>query len=361
MVSAEAQMLANASAEFSCFENVSGDSIDESVWSVEQPEGSFDTVANGYAIAAVMILYLLVGFPWNSLVLAIILKRRLFTQPAVMLLLNLFVSNFLIYIFVMPSNIVTGIAGEYVFGRSDRVRCRVCQTGVAIVLFPLVSMHTLSLMAVDRWVYLKKPLTYSLLVTPRRMLAAIAGIWVLSVVLVLPPLFGFGEIRFSRSVATCIILFDGATRTAPNYVYILVLIAEGAVPFLVLCVMYVWIIYITRRFLMENLHKTLGTGGGHHLEGRSDILKDYSRSQLYLAQTFTAIFTSSVITWLPLVPLVILVAALGPGGVPAVVYSIAYLVYMSSTVIHPVLQASLTHEIRVTIKDAFVRLWKKLT
>lgn len=345
--------------EFSCFQNVSSNSVHESEWDVDQPGDPFDTVGNGYAVAAIMTLYLVIGLPWNSLVVAIILRKCLFMQPTLMLMLNLALSNFLIYIFVLPPNIVTGVTSEYVFGGSDRMRCRVCQTGIATALYPLVSTHTLSLIAVDRFIYLKKPLTYKFLVTPRRTLAAIMGIWVLSVVFALPPLFGFGQIRFSHSVANCVVFFGGRTRIAPSYFYVLVLIVEGALPFLVLCVMYVWILYITRKFLMENLHKALAAGGGHHLESRPDVLKEYSRNQLYLAQIFSIIFTSSIITWLPLIPLVIAVAVLESGGVPTVVYSISYLVYMSSTVIHPILQACLTHEIRVTIKDAFAKLCRR--
>lgn len=351
----------NVSAEFSCLQKVSGDSVCQSVWSVYQPYDPFDTVAIGYAISAVMILYLLVGLPWNSLVVGIIIKKRLFTQPAVMLILNLAIANFLVYIFVMPFNIVTGIAGEYVFGSSDRVRCRVCQLGVAIVLFALVLTHTLCLMAIDRFIYLKKPLKYCSLVTPRRMLAAIVGVWVLCIVLAVPPLFGFGQIQFSHTVATCIVIFTGATSIAPNYLYVLVLIAEGTVPFVIIFVMYIWILYIIRKFLMDNLRKTLGANGGHHLESRLDILKRHSRSQLHLVQVFSAIFTSNIITWLPLIPLAISAAVLGPGGVPTLVYSLVYLVFMSSTVIHPVLQTYLTREIRVTIKDTFTKLCKAFT
>ena len=350
----------SVSVEFSCFQNVSGDSVHESEWDVDQPDDSFDTVGNGYAIATIMTLYLLIGLPWNIVVVAIIIKKCLFMQPTLMLMLNLALSNFLVYIFVVPPNVVTGVAGEYIFGSSDRVRCHVCQTGVATTLYPLVSTHTLSLIAVDRLIYLRKPLTYKFLVTPIRTLLAIIGIWFLSIVFALPPFFGFGQIRFSHSVANCVVFFAGRTHIAPSYLYILVLMVEGALPFLVLCVMYIWILCITRKFLMENLRKTLAAaGGGQHLESRPDILKEYSRNQLYLAQIFSVIFTSSIITWLPLIPLVIAVAALESEGVPTVVYSIAYLAYMSSTVIHPVLQACLTHEIRVTIKDTFAKLCKR--
>ena len=357
--------MSNESDDFSCFQNVSSDSLHETEWNVNQPGDPFSATTNGYIVSSFMLLFLLVGLPWNIMVVAIILKKHLFMQPVVMLMLNLAVSNFLIYFFVMPYNIITGFAGEYVFGGSDSSRCRVCQTGVAIVLFPIVSTHTLSLMSVDRFIYLKKPLTYHLIITPLRMLAAIIGIWVLSILLSLPPLFGFGQVRFSHTVATCVVFIDRETHIAPNYLYVILLLAEGALPFLILCVMYVWIIFITRKHLMINLRRSLATSHTsqqqHAVESRSGILKEHSRHQLHLVQVFSAVFTSNIVTWLPLIPLVISVAVLEPGGVPTVVFSLAYLIYMSSTVIHPILQSYLIHDIRTAMVSCFkmTRLCKK--
>jgi hypothetical protein len=338
---------------------VSRNSVDEFEWSVERLDEDFDTVTNGYVIASLLMLYLFIGLPWNIVVLAIILKKRLYTQPTVMLMLNLAVSNFLVYIFVIPLNVITGITGEYIFGGSDRVRCNVCQTGVAIILFPLVSMHTLTFMAIDRFIYLKKPLTYKFLVTPRRMLVVIAGIWVLCVALSMPPLFGVGEIRFSHGVATCTLLFSGSTNIAPNFVYAMVLIVEGFVPFFFLCLMYIWILIITRKFLLENLRKMLAALGGPRSE-RAEVLKEYSRTQLHLVRIFGVIFTSNLLTLLPLAPLAIAVIVMQSGSVPVLGYSIVYLIFLSSTVVHPVLQACFMRDIRMTIRDPFARLCRKV-
>ena len=340
-----------SSPVFSCFINVSDDSVHESEWLMDDPEESFDTVANGYGISAVLTLYVLVGLPWNVLVIGIIVKKRLFTQPAVMLMLNLAITNFLIFVLVFPFNITTGIAGEYIFGGSDRMRCQFCQTGIALIILPIVSAHTLSLMAVDRFIYLKKPLTYNQIVTPRRMLAAIAVTWVICTGLALPPLFGFGEIRFSHTVATCVAFVDRSTHIAPNYLYIVLLMAEGVIPYLTLFIMYCWIIFITRSYLMKKLHRTSPS----QQESSSDLLKDHSKSQLVLVHVFGAIFTANIVTWLPFVPLVTAVAVLESGSVPTWAFTVTYLSYMSSTVIHPILEACLTHEIRVAIKGFFSR------
>ena len=134
-----------------------------------------------------------------------------------MLLLNLTITFSLL---VMPFNIFVGIKGEYVFGNSDQQRCAVCQTGIFVIILPWVSLHTLALISVDRFIYLKRPMKYSTIVTKWRMLVTIAVMWVFCTVLFLPPLFGFGEINFSYTVATCTLKFVGKTHIAPNYNYI---------------------------------------------------------------------------------------------------------------------------------------------
>ena len=346
-------MINQTAVEFSCLINVSNYSLHESEWLTVQPGDGFNFTINGYIISAIMIIFLLLGLPWNCLVIGIILKQRLFTQPPFMLMLNLALTNSLFFLLVSPFNIVSGIAGEYIFGPSDRVRCRVCQTGIAVAILPVISTHTLSVMSVDRLIYLKRPMTYPKLVTPWRMLAAIACIWVLGVLLALPPVFGFGEVRFSHTVATCIVLVGGRTEVVPNYFYILLLLAEGAVPFLVLCVMYVWVMCIARRYLMKSLHRSLARlSRRRHTRVRSEVLKQHSKSQMVLVKVFSLVFTSSVITWLPVVPLVVCVAVLGEERVPAAYYTVVYLSYISGAVIHPVLQACMLMEIRDTLKGA---------
>ena len=338
------------STNFSCFINVSDDSISEGVWivGVSYPEEpNFDTAGNGYAISAIVSLLLLLGLPWNLFVICAIAKKRpkIYTQPIIMLMLNLAITNLLVCILVMPFHIVSGIAGEYVFGESDLVRCQVCQTGVVIIILPWVSIHTLCLMSIDRLIYLKRPLMYAQIMTPRRMLAAIIASWVLCVVISIPPLVGFGEIRFAPTVASCAVFLVGRTHIAPNYIYTLLLLAEIIVPVITLFIAYVWILCITRSALLKKwkrrslIKEELGT------ERRDK----HSKEQLCLVRFFSIIFTVNLVTWLPMIALVLCGAILGPGRIPTVVYSIAYLSYLSETVLHPVFEALHIREVKSTI------------
>lgn len=56
-----------------------------------------------------------------------------------------------------------------IYGKRDDV----CQTGTLFTMLPLVSIYTVALLAVDRAIYLKKPLIYEQIVTPWRIFFAI--------------------------------------------------------------------------------------------------------------------------------------------------------------------------------------------
>ena len=266
----------------------------------------------------------------------------------------------------MPLNFVTGIAGEYIFGGSDLVRCRVCQTGVIVIILPWISVHTLCLMSIDRFIYLKMPLKYNKIVTPKRMFAIIIGIWILCTLLALPPLFGFGEIKFSYAVATCAPYVVGGTHIAPNYFYVLLLLAEVILPIVTLFVMYFWVMCIIRSSFIRRKKR-------HHAQNKAVVKEDsekaptksskrnHSNSQLRLAKLFGAIFTANLLTWFPMIALVVTAAIAGASHIPTLFYTIAYLSYLSETTIHPIVTACLLRDLKASIYEVHRVIKRTLT
>ena len=335
---------------FSCFVNVSSNSTSDFAWIVKHPENDVHDV--GYCVATVVSLLLLLAVPWNLLVIIAILKKRLYTQPTVMLLLNLTVTNLLFSLLVMPFNIYVGIKGEYVFGNSDQQRCAVCQTGIFVIILPWVSLHTLTLISVDRFIYLKIPMKYGTMVTKLRMFVTIAVVWVFCTVLALPPLFGFGEINFSYTVATCVPILVGETHIAPNYYYAMLLLAEVSIPITILFVMYVWIVCIIKSSLVRKLRRSVSVAKNPdkaESANNKSASRAHAKSQKRMVWLFGAIFTANIITWLPMIGLVISTAVLGTAHTLA--YTIPFLSYLSETVIHPVLEVCLVRNIKMAILE----------
>ena len=336
---------------FSCFVNVSKDSISEFAWKIDHPDDSnYNTVANGYAIAVIVFLILLVGLPWNTLVICTIIKKRLYTQPTIILMLNLTITNFLLCVLVMPFNIVSGLAKEFPFGSSDFMRCQICQTGIIVIILPWVSVHTTSLLSVDRFIYLKRPLKYGVLVTPRRMILVIALVWMLCIAISLPPLFGFGEIRFSFRVAACVPLLTGETPVAPNSYFVLLMLVETFIPVVTLITMYILILWITRKNLLRRVKRSQTDGATERdqKENRA-ALQEHNKRQFRLVQLFLAIFTGNIVTWLPMAGLALTAAIVGSGNIHTLLYTIAYISYLSETAIHPILETMLIPKIRIVI------------
>jgi len=330
---------------FSCFTNLSDSTLTEFEWTVFTPERG--SRGNGYAVATVASLFLLTALPWNLFIVCVICRRRLYHQPVIMLLLNLAITNILLCILVMPVSIMSGFASEYIFGQSDLVRCRVCQLGIAIVTLPWISLHTFSVIAVDRLLYLKRPLTYDQIITPRRTLLAIVVIWVLSIAISLPPLFGFGEVQFRVSSAACVLVVVGSTPVASNSFYGLLLLVEIVVPLIVLLVAYIWILCIVKTSLMRNLKKSQERSSDT-LERRI-VTRENHKAQFRLVILFTAIISANIVIFIPVVVLIFTGAALGSDATPEPLVSIAYLSNLSGTVVQPLIKTCLIGEMRMSI------------
>ena len=191
-----------------------------------------------------------------------------------MLMLNLATAN----IFVLLSNalfvVIIAIRHQFVIFEDFSP---ICKAGVSVTLFPLVSAHTIAMMSVDRVIYLKKPLTYHLIVTPWRMLVVIAVMWIFSIALVLPTI---------ETLVLHEVLLDSCTDLISKVWVFKLIPADFTVATLVQFVGCGCIIFITRTHLSKKLHRTLNSSfvrnGGTPTETRrrSAVLKDYSKVQI---------------------------------------------------------------------------------
>ena len=347
---------------FSCLRNVSDDSVTDLAWVVDYPNdfSASNLRAIGYFTSVIVTLFFLIGVPWNLFIICTIVRKKLYySNPTIVLLLNLAITNFLLGLFVMPFNIITGFSGEYLFGSTDKVRCHVCQTGILLIVLPWVSIHTITLMSIDRFIYLKRPMKYGTLITQKRMLASVAIIWILCVILSLPPFFGFGEIKFAYQVSTCVPYVMGKTHVMQNFFYIVFLTAEALIPLTCLFVMYIIVVYIIRKSILVKFRRSVAmnqdTQGAENL---NSIVNEKKVAQLRLVRLFTAIFTANLITWLPIVVLALIGVIAGTRHIPVAVYTFAYLSVLSETVIHPVLEAALIKEVRVILLG-YLKYWKE--
>ena len=139
-------------------------------------------LAARFSITIIGFLLMVIGLFWNLLILIVVTKKRHYKkQPTIVLLINLAVINILVCTLIIPFNIVAGITGEYSFGSSDVVRCRVCKTGAIYSITIFAALTNLALMSVDRLVYIKLALKYATIVTNKRIFIAVLAAWAFSI------------------------------------------------------------------------------------------------------------------------------------------------------------------------------------
>ena len=312
----------------------------------------------GTVTAVVLLFYMVISLPFNLLVTVTILWKKLYQQPTLILLLNLTLNELLFSITYIPMNVVSGISKEFIFGNNDRTRCHICKLGIFIVLFGNVNLHLLALLSLDRLLFIRFPLHYRRWVTVKITTIATILMWIFCIILCIPPLVGFGEIRYTSSISTCSLFLLGNSALTMNIYFEVFNIVEAfAVPLLVIFVSNVWLICIVHKQL-HKMYKTKKTKKDKDEESQyeSDLRKKLKTSrnakQLKLAKVFTAVLVTNVITWIPNVINIIHILILNyVGGIRTSSWLgvVAYLLFLSQVIVHPVLQTFLIPDVKNTL------------
>ena len=243
-----------------------------------------------------MLLFLAVGLPWNVMVVITILKKRLYHQPAIMLLLNLVMTDILMLSIDLPIITVTGIAGEYLFGNTDMRRCRFCSAGFIPVTLMMNSLFVVALLSLDRFLFIYKPLEYERKATPRRTLAAIAVIAMLSFAIGLSS-NAIPEAMYFRPLSL------SCTLNHPKYGYIILVLTAAFIALAVIIVCNIWTIYIVQENIkaVYKVRKSLHNRDKEsHSQGLIKILsKKCHKKQLHLFRVFGGLLLSNTIAWIP--------------------------------------------------------------
>ena len=141
---------------------------------------------------------------------AVAIVRKLRT-PSNLLIVSLAVSDLLVAVLVMPPAVAYELLGRWPLGRP------VCDAWTSLdVMLCTASILNLCTISVDRYLVITRPLQYAVKRTPGRMAAMVVGVWTLSAVISIPPLFGWrapavaGQCSVSQAVGYQIYATVGA-------------------------------------------------------------------------------------------------------------------------------------------------------
>ena len=272
-----------------------------------------------------------------------ILLKKLYKQPAHILLFSLSLSDSVLLLIFVPQGVVTGFAGEFVLGSSDYLRCKICRTGIITTWFGLMSLYTISLLSLDRFLFIYIPLRYQRTITPRRMTAAVIYVWIFRTIVSVLPIFGLGQIDFTRELSSCTVNFFAAERY-----YFGVLLVAAIFPLITLVICNVWVVIIVLRNIkaiysspnQNQLHKDL----------KNIMNQKRHKKQLHLMQVFGSLLIASLVSWLPVIVMTLVYSAVSYSAIPTVFIVLPYYLMLSQVVIHPALEMGLISAVKEPIK-----------
>ncbi|XP_036434703.1 adrenoceptor alpha 1Aa [Colossoma macropomum] len=145
-------------------------------------------VTKAVVLGLVLAIFLVFGVLGNILVILSVACHRNLRTVTHYFIVNLAVADLLLSSTVLPFSTIFEMLGRWVFGRTF------CDVWAAMdVLCCTASIMSLCVISVDRYIGVSYPLRYPAIVTERRALLALMGVWALSITISVGPLFGWKE------------------------------------------------------------------------------------------------------------------------------------------------------------------------
>ncbi|KAI1902996.1 hypothetical protein AGOR_G00022630 [Albula goreensis] len=136
-------------------------------------------------VLGAFIVFAIVG---NILVILSVVCNRHLRIPTNYFIINLAIADLLLGTTVLPVSATLEILNYWVFGRIF------CDIWAAVdVLCCTASIMSLCVISIDRYIGVRYPLQYPSIVTEKRALLAMLGVWILAVVISIGPLLGWKQ------------------------------------------------------------------------------------------------------------------------------------------------------------------------
>ncbi|KAK6469521.1 alpha-1A adrenergic receptor-like [Huso huso] len=153
-----------------------------------QTAGAGVDLTKALTLGLILAVFIVFGILGNILVILSVVCHRHLQTVTHYFIVNLAVADLLLSSVVLPFSATFEILGRWVFGRIF------CNIWAAVdVLCCTASIMSLCVISVDRYVGVSYPLRYPAIMTERRGLLVLLGLWALSITISIGPLFGWKE------------------------------------------------------------------------------------------------------------------------------------------------------------------------
>ncbi|KAL4631307.1 alpha-1A adrenergic receptor-like [Arapaima gigas] len=145
-------------------------------------------LARAVPLAMVLGAFIVFAIVGNILVILSVVCNRHLRTPTNYFIINLAIADLLLSATVLPLSATLEVLDYWVFGRL------LCDIWAAVdVLCCTASIMSLCVISIDRYIGVSYPLRYPGIVTERRALLAMLGVWALSLVISIGPLLGWKQ------------------------------------------------------------------------------------------------------------------------------------------------------------------------
>ena len=257
--------------------NTSEDTMDDGSYIQYLPiEAAFQAVS--------LIIIMLVAIAANTMNIIVVYRNSNMQTPRYMFIMSLAVGDLGVTLLSMPFSLVTCISRRWIMSDS------LCQLhGFLGSFFFCVSIFTLTIMSIEQYYSLVKPLSRT--ITIRRAWYMIAAAWILSTLLSVGPEVGWGHFEYNSSTLSCGVAFPRSTLEK-MYLLFLVLIAF-VITLLIMAYAYIRILLTVRKHADRIARYT---------KGGLEVM----RLQRRITYTLLLVLLVFILCWLPFVFLIVL-------------------------------------------------------
>lgn len=315
-------------------------------------------VAERVAIGIVLCVFVISAVAGNLLVIVAILTDRTLRKTSNYFLVSLALADTMVASGVMTFAVVNDVLGRWIFGP---VVCKIWMS--ADVMCSTASILNLCAISLDRYVHIRNPLHYETWITHRRVLLAIAVIWVMSgLISFLPIQLGWHRIGYNASMSgsESDVSSETVCHLELNPLYATL---SSAISFYLPCFAMIFIYYrlhLYARRHVENIRLTckyspasispnrrVTTPGG--VVGGANSTPVYKMSDHKAAITLGIIMGVFLLCWTPFFTINI-VGAFCPACIPPLVFAVfSWLGYVNSTM-NPVIYSIFNRQFREAFK-----------
>ncbi|XP_068930712.1 adenosine receptor A1 isoform X1 [Petaurus breviceps papuanus] len=293
------------------------------------------------AYIGIEVLIALVSVPGNVLVIWAVKVNQALRDATFCFIVSLAVADVAVGALVIPLAILINIGPQTHFYTCLMVAC-------PVLILTQSSILALLAIAVDRYLRVKIPLRYKMVVTQRRASVAIAGCWLLSFLVGLTPMFGWNNLdklkqEANGSLNDLVIKCEFEKVISMEYMVYFNFFVWVLPPLLLMVLIYLEVFYLIRKQLNK---KVSGSSG--------DPQKYYGK-ELKIAKSLALILFLFALSWLPLHILNCITLFSPDCQKPSILTYIAIFLTHGNSAMNPIVYAFRIQKFRTT----FLQIWNQ--